>query len=168
MTRFRWYHALVFVLLNWVLAALGGAYAVVTRWDDWGGVKWTWWGFLVAGALVPAVVVFVSVMGSERFVPRLRVASIAPMMGGPRGWRARARFLPAIFRGAALTLACAALARPENLLKDEQSTERGIDIVLVLDLSGSMRAVMDAPDALGGPPSKSKRATRLDTAKDVI
>ncbi|HEX7603764.1 MAG TPA: VWA domain-containing protein [Polyangiaceae bacterium] len=168
MRRFRWYHALAFVLAHWILAALGGAYALATRWDDWSGVKWTWWGFLVLGALVPAVVVFVSVMGSERFVPRLRVASIAPMMGGPRGWRARARFVPAIFRGAALTLACAALARPENLLKDEQSTERGIDIVLVLDLSGSMRAVMDAPDALGAQPPQAKRPTRLDTAKDVI
>ena len=52
----------------------------------------------------------------------------------------------------------------------EQAEERGIDIVLVLDLSGSMRAVMDAP--AGTVPKKAVksnlRPTRVDTAKDVI
>jgi len=50
--------------------------------------------------------------------------------------------------------------------------ELGIDIAIVLDLSGSMRAVMDGPPIAVAPqPGKkpsSKRATRLDTAKDVI
>jgi Ca-activated chloride channel family protein len=64
-----------------------------------------------------------------------------------------------------------ALGRPQSILRGETEEEKGIDIVLVLDLSGSMAAIMDAPtDAVpgGGRNGARHRATRLDVAKDVL
>ncbi|MEO8798857.1 MAG: VWA domain-containing protein, partial [Polyangiaceae bacterium] len=81
------------------------------------------------------------------------------------------RDFPGMIRGAALVLGLLALARPQNVLKGEEQDEVGIDIMIVLDLSGSMRALMDQPAPLPGVPQKApktERLTRLDTAKDVI
>jgi Ca-activated chloride channel family protein len=52
--------------------------------------------------------------------------------------------------------------------RPDTESESGIDIVLVLDLSGSMRAVFDAPTPGLRVGPIGKRPTRLDTAKDVI
>jgi Ca-activated chloride channel family protein len=60
------------------------------------------------------------------------------------------------------------MARPVSLLRPSETSESGIDIVLVLDLSGSMKAVMDGQPAGAARPTKGKRPTRLDVAKDVI
>ena len=68
---------------------------------------------------------------------------------GPRGLRAKLRDVPGVLRGAALVLGILALARPQDVLRGENAEERGIDIVIVLDLSGSMRAVMDSAERLG-------------------
>jgi Ca-activated chloride channel family protein len=77
-----------------------------------------------------------------------------------------------MLRGAALVMAVLALGRPQNVLRGETEEEKGIDIVLVLDLSGSMAAIMDAPtDSVPGPGTRGgprHRATRLDVAKDVL
>ena len=63
------------------------------------------------------------------------------------------------------------MARPVSTCAAASSDEEGIDIVLVLDLSGSMRAVMDnlprIVDLTRAPP-RGIRPTRLDTAKAVI
>jgi Ca-activated chloride channel family protein len=63
-----------------------------------------------------------------------------------------------------------ALAQPISLMRPESTDELGIDIVLVLDLSGSMRAVMDAPasELPKRVNPKGARATRLDVAKHVV
>src|SRR5262249_11349948 len=50
----------------------------------------------------------------------------------------------------------------------EDAEERGIDIVLVLDLSGSMAALMDASQEPGARGAGVRRLTRLETAKEVI
>jgi len=125
----------------------------------------------VAAPVVVPVVVWKMTMGNDRRVPVLSMPTIAPMIVGPRGWRTKIRDLPGVLRGAALVLAVVALARPQNVLRGESSEERGIDIVIVLDLSGSMKAVMDQPDLVPGAKPQSKqgaRPTRLDTAKEVI
>jgi len=98
------------------------------------------------------------------------VPTVAPFVVGPRGVRAYLRDLPGILRGAAVVLAVVALARPQSVLRAAENEERGIDIVLVLDLSGSMKAVMDASDGTMplGPRGQRRRPTRLDVAKDVI
>lgn len=120
------------------------------------------------------VIAWMTTYGAEDRTPRMRLPAIAPLLTGPRGWRTRIRHLPGFVRGGALVLGVFALARPEIPLSAEKAEERGIDIVLVLDLSGSMRAVMDAPAGSSMPTKKPKegqrnlRPTRLDTAKDVI
>jgi Ca-activated chloride channel family protein len=71
-----------------------------------------------------------------------------------------------------LLLAVLALARPQSVLRGDMQEEKGIDIVLVLDLSGSMAAVMDAPasDLIPGSGVRVNRhrPTRIDVAKDVL
>jgi Ca-activated chloride channel family protein len=130
-----------------------------------------WCVALVAALLAVPWLVWRMTLGADARVPRLGLPTIAPLTLGPRGWRVPLRDAPGVLRGAALVLALAALARPQSVLRGESLEEKGIDIVLVLDLSGSMSAVMDAPtDAIPGPVARSarKRPTRLDVAKDVL
>jgi len=81
------------------------------------------------------------------------------------------RDLPGVLRVLALGLLIAAMCRPVSVSEDEQSDEKGIDIIVVMDLSGSMRAILDADSSElpGRKKSKKKeRLTRLETAKIVI
>ena len=148
--------------------ALGLVYPAVARGEAWLNASWLTPRWIFAVVIVPAVV-WKMTLGSDSRVPRLAFPTIAPLLLGPRGWRTKLRDFPGILRGAALVLAVLALARPQNVLKGEDADERGIDMVVVLDLSGSMRALMDAPpNAPPGSDTKSQRLTRLDTAKEVI
>jgi Ca-activated chloride channel family protein len=153
-----------------IAVAAGAAYPVVARGEAWTHAEWVHLWCLGLLAVVP-VVVWKMTLGNDRRVPVLSMPTVAPMLVGPRGWRTKIRDLPGVLRGAALVLAVVALARPQNVLRGESSEERGIDIVIVLDLSGSMKAVMDQPDLVPGAKPQSKqgvRPTRLDTAKEVI
>jgi Ca-activated chloride channel family protein len=151
---------------------LGCAYPVFARGDAWLHAQFGFWWALPALAVVP-LVVWKTTLGQDRRVPRLGLPTLVALVSGPRGWRSRFRDLPGVLRGAALVLGIVALARPQDVLRGENAEERGIDIVIVLDLSGSMRAVMDdAPGSqskpIVGDDGRPKRATRLDVAKDVI
>jgi Ca-activated chloride channel homolog len=165
----------VFVTLG-VLGALvlAAVYPILSRTDAWWAAKWAapWW--LVGVVLVPYIV-YRATFGADLRVPRLTLPTVAPLVTGPRGLRTQFRYVPGVLRGAALVMGLLALARPQNVLRGEDAEERGIDMVVVLDLSGSMRALMDAPDT----PSPQRptgqigdklghRKTRLDTAKEVI
>lgn len=131
------------------------------------------WCFALGAALLAVpYVVWRMTLGADTRLPHLRVPTVGPLAIGPRGWRSTLRDTPGVLRGAALVLAILALGRPESVLRGESEDERGIDIVLVLDLSGSMAAVMDAPTdelpagtAARGP---HHRPTRIDVAKDVL
>ncbi len=192
--RGRWARGVLVAF--WTLGALALAlvWPALARGDAWWGARWTAWpgllgahpstadtlGFLARAswcvALVGALlgvpyVVWRMTLGADSRVPRLGLPTIVPLLLGPRGWRAPLRDLPGALRGAALVLAVLALGRPQSVLRGEMQEEKGIDIVLVLDLSGSMAAVMDAPsgDLLSGTgPRGRHRPTRIDVAKDVI
>ena len=73
----------------------------------------------------------------------------------PTGWRVRLMQLPAALRVCVIVLLGVALARPQRIDTTESLELSGIDIVLVLDMSGSMRASDLQPN-------------RLQAAKDVI
>lgn len=76
------------------------------------------------------------------------------LLGGVRAWRTRLVHLPFMLRLVALALLIVALARPQSHGSwSEQDTE-GIDIVLTMDISGSMLAMDFNP-------------TRVDAAKQV-
>lgn len=66
----------------------------------------------------------------------------------PSTWRIRLRHLPRILRVAFFILAAIALARPQYGVRSEEVTTHGVDIVIVLDRSGSMRALDLTPDRL--------------------
>ena len=102
-------------------------------------------------------VVWRMTLGADARVPHLKVPAVPPLAIGPRGWRSAMRDTPGVVRGAALVLAILALGRPESVLRGETEDERGIDIVLVLDLSGSMAAVMDGPTT-SCPPGRRRAA----------
>ena len=75
-------------------------------------------------------------------------------------WKMRWRFLPFILRLIVLALFIVALAGPRKVLEESKITTEGIDIVLVLDASGSMAA---QDFVLNG-----KRQSRLEVVKKVV
>lgn len=150
-----------------VAAAL--AYPVAARGYEWLGVSWHHPWALILLLLVP-VILWRGTFGEDARVPRLRIGTIQALTAGPRGARTWLRDVPGVLRAVAVGLVAVSLARPVSLSRPDSSEESGIDIVLVLDLSGSMRAVMDAPpNALPGRVFTShQRPTRLDVAKEVV
>jgi Ca-activated chloride channel family protein len=126
----------------------------------------------LAGLLFVPVVFYFAVLGQDARTARLRVGNLAPLRAGPAGVRVWLRDIPGIARTLGLALCVLALARPLNTLRPMTADEEGIDIVVALDMSGSMRAVMEnIPDDLRtylGPKRPGARPTRLDTAKAVL
>jgi Ca-activated chloride channel family protein len=158
----------VWIALGTFVAALilGAVWPVLMRGDVWLVASWRYWGLL---ALTPAIPVVMGVAAylAEVRMPRIKMPLVAILATGPGGWRAALRDAAIALRAAALIFAVGALARPQTVLSASQTDESGIDIVIVLDLSESMRAVMED----GGSVRKSAnglRPTRLDVAKDTI
>jgi len=152
-------------------AALGLAYPALRRGEELLSATWEYPWFLLALLVVP-LVFWRGTFGEDRRTPRLLVGTLSPLRTGPAGVRVWLRDVPGILRAVALGLLVVALARPVNTLRPQTTDEEGIDIVLVLDLSGSMQAVMENfPEDLAhfAPRrSRSTRPTRLDGAKAVI
>ncbi|MBC8099652.1 MAG: VWA domain-containing protein [Armatimonadetes bacterium] len=88
--------------------------------------------------------------------PALRYSDTRLFSGLPVGWRVRLRWLPDGLALTAWVLLVIALARPQTGSTREVLRGQGVDIVLALDISGSMAA-------LDFPPG-----TRLDAAKRVM
>lgn len=91
---------------------------------------------LIALALVALVVIWWKRVAGPRFAFS-RVADVATLRPS---WRIRLRWLPNALRLVALVSAVLALARPQLRDFAEDNVE-GIDIMLALDMSGSMAAV---------------------------
>ncbi|MCX6136793.1 MAG: VWA domain-containing protein [Ignavibacteriales bacterium] len=70
----------------------------------------------------------------------MRYASLAPFGGLSATKKERFRHLPFVLQMAALLLVIIALARPQSTSHGENVYSEGIDIVLALDISGSMLA----------------------------
>lgn len=86
--------------------------------------------------VVPAVVA----LRSRRTRPALPLGRAALLSGLPVGWRARVEPGLPVLEVAALVLLLIALARP-RVESTEVLTGEGVDIVVALDMSGSMNAV---------------------------
>jgi Ca-activated chloride channel family protein len=191
----RWFRGALIALGTIAATAAALVMPALARGDAWRSAKWATWpgplgdhpstpdvlGWLaragwcvalVAALLAIPFIIYRMTLGADARVPRLGIPTIAPLSLGPRGWRAPLRDVPGVLRGAALVLAALALGRPQSILRGETQEERGIDIVIVLDLSGSMSAVMDAPanDLVPGSGALDAhhRPTRIDVAKDVL
>lgn len=127
--------------------------------------------YLALLVLVPALF-YRSTLGEDRRLPRARLGTLQALRVGPSGLRVWLRDLPGVLRSVAVVFGVLALARPVNTLRPDIQSEEGIDIVLVLDLSGSMQAAMDnlPPDLESFVPKRPPgiRPTRLDAARAVI
>ena len=161
----------VLVVLATLFVAQGAlVYPYIARREAWFDASWQNPWLLLGLAIVP-VVWWMGTLGQDRRLPRVRIGTVVPLLTGPRGPRSYLRDLPGVLRAVALALFVVAMARPVSVLRDQRSDDKGIDIVLVMDLSGSMRAVFDADvNEVPGAPSaqRGKRLTRLDVAKVVI
>lgn len=158
------------IVVTLAAIALAALYPWLARGEAWIGVTWHYPWFLV-GLIVVPVVWWWGTFGQDRRRPRIRIGSVAPLGAGPRGFRTHLRDVPGVLRAVAITFLVTAMARPVSVLRDQSADEKGIDIVVALDLSGSMHAVLDTdPKDLPGNPQipKGKRLTRLDTAKIVL
>jgi Ca-activated chloride channel homolog len=148
-------------------AGAGLAYPVFARGWDWLGATFQNRWLLLLLLIVP-ILLWRGTVGEDRRLPRLRVGTVAPLVSGPRGLRSWIRDLPGVVRAVAVLFLILAVARPVSTTTPDRGSESGIDIMLVLDLSASMRAVFDATPGVGRLPTIGRRPTRLDTAKDVI
>jgi Ca-activated chloride channel family protein len=166
-TGLRFVLAVAFTL---VVASLGAAYPLIVRGEALRSAQWQYpWALLLLAA-VP-IVWWRSTFGEDLGAPRLRLGSLLPLGEWPRGARVWFRDLPGVTRAVAFALMALALARPVSMFQPESTDEEGIDIVIVLDLSGSMEAVLDnLPEDLKQYATAKSRArpTRLDAAKAVI
>ena len=91
---------------------------------------------LVLLAVVPALAA-IGIARERRSRGALLFSSLSLIPGARRAWRTRVRPVLLVMRIVALVLLIAALARPQVVKAAEISAE-GIDIAVVLDVSGSM------------------------------
>jgi Ca-activated chloride channel family protein len=168
---FDWARVILLVVLLLVLSAAAVVYPLGSHGREWLEVTWhepLWlWGLV----LLP-LILFRSTYGRDRRTARLKIGTLKGFQRGPRGLRARLVDLPGVARTVGLAFCILALARPVSVLRPSVSEEEGIDLVVTLDLSGSMEAVMEnLPKDLeryveekgrGVPPN------RLDAAKAVL
>jgi Ca-activated chloride channel family protein len=121
---------------------------------DLGGFRfqdpaWLWLALLAPLALLAA-------LRRERSGRAIVFPGASRLRGAPRGGRARLRHAPLVLAALALVSGSAALARPQHGTLREDVTTRGVDIVVALDVSGSMAAQDFQP------------RNRLAVAKEVV
>jgi len=150
---------------------VGFAYPTLARGHAVWRASWENRWFLLGLLLVP-LVFWRGTLGEDRRTPRLLLGTLGPLRVGPSGFRVWLRDVPGAVRSVGLVLLILAMARPIDTLRPQTTDDEGIDIVVVLDLSGSMQAVIDnLPEDLAALSPKRARAvrpTRLDAAKAVI
>ena len=84
----------------------------------------------------------------KKMVTEVTFSSLQPFATGPRSLRERLHRVPVALRLAALALFIIALARPQSVSSKENVSTEGIDIVLLLDISGSMMAEDFTPNRM--------------------
>ena len=150
---------------------VGLSYPALGRGDELLHAHWQTPWFLLGLLLVPAVF-YRATLGEDRRMPRLKLGTLHALRVGPSGARVWLRDLPGVLRTVGFALCVLSLGRPVNTLHPQSADEEGIDIVVVLDLSGSMQAaISNLPEDLQSyvaPKPRGVRPTRIDAAKAVI
>jgi Ca-activated chloride channel homolog len=104
-------------------------------------------GYLYLLALVPLLAVWYW-FRREKSIPALQVSGTEVFENTPRSIRHYLYHGMFLFRVIAISLLILAFARPQTSLKRQNVSIEGIDIVLALDISGSMLAQDLKPDRL--------------------
>ncbi len=112
--------------------------------------------WLLALLLVVGAALLLNVLRARRPGTGLLFSSLGLVPSAREGWRVRWRWTLILLRGAALVAFVIALARPQIVRASVESVAEGIDVVLVLDTSGSM-----SERGLGG-------STKIDAVKRVV
>ena len=97
--------------------------------------------------LVPALIVWY-ILRHKKQEASLSFSDLKGMVKLPKTWKAYLRHLLFALKMAALALLIVALARPQSSSTNSTSNIEGIDIVLAMDVSGSMLARDLKPDRL--------------------
>lgn len=90
------------------------------------------------------------------WTPELRMPTLAPL-AGTSSWKARLMYLLPAMRLLALALLIVALARPQNVMDQQDIKAEGIDIMLSIDLSSSMLAMDFQPNRLEASKEVAKK-----------
>jgi Ca-activated chloride channel homolog len=103
--------------------------------------------FLYLLLIVPAMIAFY-VFKQQKASPSLRMPGLKPFEDSGKTFRNYLRHILFVFRTIAIALLIFILARPQSTSNFQDVSTEGIDIVLAIDISGSMLARDFKPDRL--------------------
>jgi len=106
------------------------------------------------GLIIIPLLIALYIFRQKRGYSSLRLSSLNALAGAPTSWKNYFRHLPFILRILGISALIIVLARPQSSKSWENVATEGIDIVLALDISGSMLAEDFKPN-------------RLEASKDV-
>ncbi len=109
--------------------------------------------FLYLLAVIPAMIAFY-VLKQQKATPSLRMPGLQPFAEAGTTFRHYLRHILFAFRAIAVTLFIIVLARPQSTDRFQNTSTEGIDIVMTLDISGSML-------------SQDFKPNRIEAAKNV-
>ncbi len=112
--------------------------------------------WLLLGLAGPLVLLAVFLRERETLARAVAFPGAARLRRIRPGWRVRLRYLPALLAALGIVCGAVALARPQHGSLREDVTTQGVDIVVALDVSGSMAAEDFQP------------RNRLGVAKEVV
>ncbi len=104
-------------------------------------------------AVVPLMIVWHWKIGRTKEAS-VKYSSLNSFGGIPASWKEKLNAAPMVLRSMAVGLLIVALARPQSFSSGQNMTTEGIDIVLALDISGSMT-------------SEDFKPNRIEAAKSV-
>ena len=120
---------------------------------------WRW----MAGGLALALAAVWALLWRRRSTAVLRFSHLDPLKEASRGQRLMGEPILKLVRVLVVALLVLALARPRAGHSVEEVLTPGVDIMVALDLSGSMRALDMGAKELNGPPR-----SRIESAKEVV
>ncbi|MDD2530408.1 MAG: VWA domain-containing protein [Bacteroidales bacterium] len=109
--------------------------------------------FLLLLVIIPLLIAF-QIFYDKKQYSNIHYSQLTPFEGYSKSWRVKLRLLPNYLRYLVLALLIIAIARPQSYLSKDEMNIEGVDIVVALDISGSMLAEDFKPN-------------RLEAAKDV-
>ena len=95
------------------------------------------WFYLLLG-LIPMIVWYI--LRQKKSKPSIQISTIAPLKKSALTWKHALRHVVFLLQIAVLSLIIVCLARPQSMDNWQNQTVEGIDIMIALDLSGSMLA----------------------------
>ena len=113
--------------------------------DYFHNIEFTQPEFLFLLLLIPALIVWYIISNNQRSASMMVSTTAAP---GLSSWKSTLRHLPFISRIICLAFIMIALAKPQSKNENQRTEGEGVDIILCIDVSGSMTAQDFKPNRL--------------------